>query len=100
MKEIPFQFSYSGNTLIERQGNVGQNMYSFPFDAFRAKKIYIHLQYRFGPATHLRTKNAAYIVERKRFRPTFFERSTQDVICIKIAKNVKFVNMLGPSLVS
>ena len=74
-----------GKQAYETIENIG-NIYSFPFDAFRAKKIDIHLHYRFGTATHFRTNNVVYIVERDRSRPTFLERSTQDVICIKIVK--------------
>ena len=65
-------------------------IYSLPFDAFRAKKIYIHLRYRFAQATRFRTRNEVYIVEHRRFRSMLFERSAYDVICIEIAKLYSF----------
>ena len=68
--------------------------------SFRAQKIYIHFRYRFALGTRFGTKNLVYIVERRRFRLTpVFERSTHHVLWIKIAKIIKFANILGPSLV-
>ena len=73
---------------------------SFPFDASRAKKIYIHLRYRFAQVTSFKTRNVVYIVELRRFRSMLFERSTHDVICIEIAKIVKFANIVFDTSVS
>ena len=45
-------------------------MYFFPFHAFGAKKMY-NLRYRFAQATHFKTRNVVYIVERGDSIPRF-----------------------------